>query len=56
MKYEMQKQELTLEINGSPVKVTFESNTPEVSIWHYVFSALAEQELPSIQPPNAPLE
>lgn len=56
MKYEMQKQELTLEINGSPVKVTFESNTPEVSIWHYVFSALSEQKPPSVQPPNAPLE
>ena len=56
MKYEMQKQKLTLEINGSPVKLTFESDVPEISIWHYVFSALAEQKPSSVQPPNAPLE
>lgn len=56
MKYDMQKHELTLEINGSPVKLTFESSEPGGSIWHYVFSALGERELSSVQPPDTPLE
>lgn len=56
MKYDIQKHELALEIHGSPVKLTFESDKPETSIWHYVFSALAEQETATVQPPNAPLK
>lgn len=56
MKYDIQKRELTLEIHDSPVKLAFESDMPKPSIWHDVFSALAEQKTASVQPPNVPLE
>ena len=56
MKYDIQKHELTLDINDSRVKLTFESDVPEISIWHYVFSALSEQKPSSIQPAASPLE
>jgi len=56
VKYDIQQHELTLDINGSLVKLTFESDAPEISIWHYVFSALTEQEPPSVQPAIMPLE
>lgn len=56
MKYDIQKHELTLDINGSLVKLTFESDAPEISIWHYVFSASTEREPPSVQPAATPLE
>lgn len=56
MKYDIQKHELTIDINGSPVKLTFESDALEISIWHYVFSALTEQEPPSVQSSAMPLE
>ena len=56
MQYDIQKHELTLDINDSRVKLTFESDVPEISIWHYVFSALTEQEPPSVQPSVTPLE
>lgn len=56
MKYDIQKHELTLDINDTLVKLTFESDAPETSIWHYVFTALTEREPPSVQPAAAPLE
>ena len=56
MKYDTQKHELTLNINNSLVKLAFESDAPETSIWHYVFTALSEQKPPSVQPAAAPLE
>lgn len=49
MKYDVPRHELTLAVNHSPVKVIFESNTPQASIWHYIFSALSEQESCSVQ-------
>lgn len=48
MKYDIPKHKLTLEINGTFVELTFESDVPEISIWHYVFSALTEREPPSV--------
>lgn len=56
MQYDIQKHELTLDIHDSRVKLTFESDVPEISIWHYVFSALSEQKPSSIQPAASPLE
>jgi len=56
MNYDMEKCELTLEMNGATVKLTFESETPETSIWHYVFSSLANKTLPPVQQPDAPIE
>lgn len=56
MQYDIQKHELTLDINDSRVKLTFESDVPEISIWHHVFSALSEQKPPSVQPAAAPLQ
>lgn len=56
MQYDIQKHELTLDINDSRVKLTFESDVPEISIWHYAFSALAEQKSSSVQPAALPLE
>ncbi len=49
MKYDFPKRELTLAVNHSPVKVIFESDTPQASIWHYIFSALSEQKPCSVQ-------
>ncbi len=56
MRYDIQKHELTLDINDSRVKLTFESDVPEISIWHYVFSALSEQKPFPVQPAATPLE
>ena len=33
MQYDIQKHELTLDINDSRVKLTFESDVPEISIY-----------------------
>lgn len=49
MKYDIPKRELTLAVDDSQVKVIFECDPPQTSIWHYVFSALSEQELYSVQ-------
>ena len=56
MQYDIQMRELTLDINDSRVKLTFESDVPEISNWHYVFSALSEQKPSSVQPAATPLE
>lgn len=56
MKYDIQKREAILEINHSIVRFTFESDRPDTSIWHYVFSALLEQPSSSIQHPEDTLE
>lgn len=56
MSYNIQRHELTLEINGSLVKLTFESDVPETSIWHYIFSALADNPLLPVQQIDTPIE
>ena len=51
MQYDIQKRELTLDINDSRVKLTFESDVPEISSWHYVFLPCPNRNRPLFSQP-----
>lgn len=54
--YTPQKKTLQLTVCDCPISVSFECANPETSIWHYLFSALANSEAPSVHPPVHPVE